>query len=337
MLTYFARRMMIMIPTLLGISLVVFSLTQVIPGGPVESFISKIRFGGASGQGSAQAEISEELIENLKKMYGYDKPAYQRYFLWMGNILKGDLGESYEYGDPVAKVIVSKLPVSLTLGFFSFFLVYLISIPLGIWKAVRDGSRFDAFTSISLFVGYSIPSYALATFFIVFLCGGSVFQWFPLQGLVSDNFEELSFWGKIVDYLHHVTLPLICYVASQFALTTMMMKNSFLEQVKQDYVRTARAKGVPERIVNYKHVLRNALLPLATDLRTFPALFLSGSILVEQIFGLDGIGLLNYESIMARDYPVALGIIMLASLATVLGVLLSDLLYILIDPRIDYK
>ena len=324
-----------MIPTLLGISLVVFFLTQVIPGGPVEAFISKIRFSG--GEGNAQSQISEELIENLKKMYGYDKPVYVRYFTWMGHLLRGDLGESYEYKEPVWTVIRGKLPVSLSFGIFSFFLVYLISVPLGVFKAVKDGGRFDTSTSMILFVAYSIPSYALATFFIVFLCGGTFVQWFPLQGLTSSGFDEMSLWAKVVDYVHHFFLPLTCYVASQFALTTMMMKNSFLEQVRQDYVRTARAKGVPGRVVHYKHVLRNALLPLATDLRTFPALFLSGSILVEQIFGLDGIGLLNYESIMSRDYPVALGIIMLASVATMAGVLLSDLLYILIDPRIDFK
>lgn len=337
MFVYLLRRLTIMIPTLIGVSVIVFSLTQVIPGGPIESMIRQIRFGGTDGAASAETAVTEEFMENLKKMYGYDKPAYQRYFIWAGNILKGDLGESHEYQEPVIDVIISKLPVSLTFGFFSFLLVYSISIPLGILKALKDGTRFDAASSISLFVAYSIPSYALATLFIVFLCGGSVVQWFPLQGLVSDNFEELSFFAKIADYLHHITLPLICYIASQFALTTMMLKNSFLEQVKLDYVRTAYAKGLPSKVVVFKHILRNALMPLATEFRYFPALFLSGSILVEQIFGLDGIGLLNFESILARDYPVALGIIMIAAGTTVLGVLLSDIMYVLIDPRVDYE
>lgn len=327
-----------MIPTLLGVSVIVFSLVQVIPGGPVETYLSQLKFGaGGGGAGSADTEVSAELIENLNKHYGYDKPPVQRYFFWIGKVLKGDLGESYEYQEPVSNLLKSKLPVSLTFGLFSLVLVYLISIPLGILKAMKDGSKFDAMSSMSLFVSYSIPGYALGTIFIVFFCGGSYFQWFPLQGLVSDNFEELNFGAQIIDYLHHITLPLICYVASQFALTTMMMKNSFIEQVKQDYVRTARAKGVPKNVITFKHVLRNSILPIATEVRYFPALFLSGSILIEQIFGLDGIGLLNYESIIGRDYPVVLGIIMLASLATVLGVLLSDILYVLIDPRIDYK
>ena len=234
MLTYIGRRLLVMIPTLLGISVIVFTLTQIIPGGPIESFIQQMRFGGADSAADASAEISEELIESLKAYYGYDKPAYQRYFIWMGNILRGDLGESYEYQEPVLDIIKSKMPVSLTFGIFSFILVYSISIPLGILKALRDGSGFDALSSVLLFIFYSIPSYALATIFIVFLCGGSFVSWFPLQGLVSDNFEELTVWGKVVDYLHHIALPLTCYVISQFALTTMMMKNSFLEQIKQD-------------------------------------------------------------------------------------------------------
>ncbi|MEM7589057.1 MAG: ABC transporter permease subunit [Myxococcota bacterium] len=333
--SYIARRLLLMIPTLVGISLLVFILTQIIPGGPVEAYIRQLRF--SAGAGDMSIEVTEELLENLKKMYGYDKPAHVRYFTWMGNILRGDLGISHEYQEPVSYMIRSRLPVSLTFGIFSFFLVYLISIPLGIFKAIRDGTHFDAATSITLFVMYSIPSYALATLCIVFLCGGSFVSWFPLQGLVSEHFEELSFFEKILDYLHHITLPLICYVLSHFALTTMMMKNSFLEQVKQDYVRTARSKGLPEQKVYFKHVLRNALIPIATELSSFTSIFLSGSILIEQIFGLDGIGLLNYESILARDYPLALGIIMTASVATVLGVFLSDLLYVLIDPRITYQ
>lgn len=336
---YFIRRLILMVPTLFGISVIVFALTQIIPGGPVESYIRQLRFGNGAGGGdsSSSHEISQDLVDQLNKMYGYDKPVHERYFTWVKDIVRGDFGESYQYHEPVIDLIKKRLPVSLTFGLFSFFLVYMISIPLGIIKSMREGGRFDALTSIGLFVLYSIPSYALATLFIVFLCGGSFVNWFPLQGIVSENFDQLSTTGKILDYLHHITLPLTCYVIGYFALTSMMMKNSMLEQIKQDYVRTARAKGLSEKKVMLKHVLRNALIPIATEVGGFTSVFLSGSILVEQIFGLDGIGLLNYEAILGRDYPVVLGLIVIASLATMLGVLLSDFLYVLIDPRIELK
>lgn len=337
MLAYITRRLMLMIPTLFGISLLVFTLTQVVPGGPVEQFMRQMRFGGGGDVGGASAEITEELRDELNRLYGFDKPIHERYISWAGNVLKLDFGESYEYGEPVIDVIASKLPVSLTFGLFTFLLVYLISIPLGVYKAIHDGSSFDAISSVLLFVGYSIPSFALAIVLIIIFCGGTFFEpIFPLQGLVSDNFESLSTWGKIKDYLHHITLPLFSYLIGQFALTTMMMKNSFLEQISQDYVRTARAKGLSDKIVYFKHALRNALIPIATEIGEFTSIFLMGSILIEQIFGLDGIGLLNYESILARDYPVVLAIIMVAAGLKMLGVLISDLLYVILDPKISF-
>jgi microcin C transport system permease protein len=324
-----------MLPTLFGISILVFTLTQVVPGGPVEQFMNRMRFGGGeSGKGAAQ--ITDELREELNKLYGFDKPIHIRYFNWMGNVLKGNLGESYEYKEPVADVIVQKLPVSLTFGVFSFFLVYLISIPLGIFKAIKDGSRFDTGSSLLLFVTYSIPPFAFAIVLIMLFCGGSFLDWFPLQGLKSDDWDELTRGQQILDYLSHIVLPLFAYVIGQFAVTTMMMKNSFLEQISQDYVRTAKAKGLSQSKIYFKHVLRNALVPIATEIGDFLTLFLSGSILIEQIFGLDGIGMLNYQSIMTRDYPVVLAIIMLAALARMLGGLISDILYVVLDPKVSF-
>lgn len=325
-----------MIPTLFGISLLVFTLTQIVPGGPVETFMQQMRFGGSGDTSSGQSQVTEELRQELNKLYGFDKPVHERYLTWFGNVLKLDFGDSYEYREPVIDVIKQKLPVSLTFGVFTFFAVYLISIPLGVLKAVKDGSKFDAVSSVLLFTGYSIPSFALGIILIVLFCGGSFFDWFPLQGLYSDEFEDLTLMGQILDYLHHIVLPLTAYIVGQFALSTMMMKNSFLEQISQDYVRTARAKGLSDKKVYFKHVLRNALIPIATEIGEFTSIFLMGSILIEQIFGLDGIGLLNYESILTRDYPVVLAIIMIASVARLLGVLLSDILYVLLDPKISF-
>ncbi len=325
-----------MVPTLFGISLLMFGLTQILPGGPVEQAIAEFRMGDAKSE-SVPIEVTEELRQELERLYGFDKPFHERYFTWLSNLLKLDFGTSYQYQDPVVEIIVSKLPVSLTFGFFTFLLVYLISIPLGVYKATHDGSKFDSITSLLLFVSHSIPSFALAIFLIVLFCGGTFLNLFPLQGLVSENFDELSTIGKLFDYLHHIVLPLFCFVLSQFAMTTIVMKNSFLEQVKSDYVRTAIAKGLPNHKVSFKHILRNALIPIATELGEFTSIFLMGSILIEQIFGLDGIGQLNYESIISRDYPVVMAIIMIAAVAKVLGVLLSDLLYVVLDPRISFK
>jgi len=337
MYKYVLRRLALMVPTLIGISIAVFTLTQVVPGGPVEQFMNKLQFGGSGDTGKSSAEITDELRDELNKLYGFDRPIHIRYFKWVGNILQGNLGESYEYKEPVLDVIIQKLPVSLTFGIFSFFLVYLISIPLGIFKAINDGSTFDTTSSFILFVSYSIPPFAFAILLIVFFCGGSFFDWFPLQGLQSDDWEEFTTFGRIVDYLHHIILPLVSYVIGQFAFTSMMMKNSFLEQISQDYVRTAKAKGLTQKKIYFKHVLRNALVPIATELGDFLALFLAGSILIEQIFSLDGLGMLNYQSILARDYPVVLAIIMMAACARLLGSLLSDILYVVLDPKVSFE
>lgn len=336
MITYLIRRCVLIIPTLLGISIVMFTLTGVMPGGPIERMIQQITFGGGEF-GSATHQGIESLRAELEQAYGYDRPVVERYFKWLSSLLKGDLGLSFEFDEPVSEVILSKLPVSLTFGIFSFFIVFLLAIPLGIAKAVSHGSPFDLTSSLLLFLGYSIPPFALAIGLILFFAGGSFWVLFPLSGLTSDDFDQLSLGHKIVDYLHHICLPLAAYVVSQFALTAVLMKNSYLDQYQRDYVRTARAKGAQEKRVVFGHILRNSLTPMATQMSEFPMIFISGSILIEQIFSLDGIGLLNYESIMARDYPVVLAIIMIAACAQVFGVFLSDILYAVLDPRVSYQ
>ena len=322
--------------TLFGITILMFVLIQVIPGGPVDRIMQRVKF-SATGTSSANSQISEEFRQQLIEHYGFDKPVLTRYILWLKDLSKGDLGQSYEYHEPVFDVIASKLPVSLSFGIFSFILVYLLSIPLGILKAIFNGSKFDILSSFLLFLGYSIPSFALSIGLMLLFSGGSFFTWFPFQGLTSDNFRELSLVAKVLDYLHHMVLPLTAYVIGSFAMSTILMKNSYLEQQHMDYVRTATAKGLSNKSIAVFHVMKNSLTPIATQLSEFPALFLMGSILVELIFGLDGIGLLNYESIMARDYPVVLAIILFASIAQIIGVMLSDFLYVILDPRVNYS
>ena len=332
---YLLRRCLLMLVTVMGISVVMFILTQIMPGGPIDRMLLELTF-GSGDYSSSQHQGVEELRAELEQAYGYDRPPVERYFRWMGGILVGDFGTSFEFDEPVRDVILSKFPVSLTFGIFSFLIVYLLAIPLGILKALRHGSSWDLLSSLLLFVGYSIPPFALAIGLILLFSGGSFWAWFPLSGLTSDHFDQLPWWGKVVDYLHHICLPLLAYVVSLFAVTAVLMKNSFMEQFRREYVRAAQAKGASHRRVVLGHVLQNSLTPMATQMSEFPAIFLMGSILIEQIFSLDGIGLLNYESIMARDYPVVLAIIMLASFTQVLGVLLSDVLYALLDPRVSY-
>ncbi len=337
MFEYIIRRLMLMVPTLIGVSILVFVLIQIVPGGPIDNIIRQMKMGQKGAGSNARVQINEELRNQLKKQFGFDKPIYVRYFKWMRDILTFDFGESYEYKEPVLDLIIRRLPVSLSFGVWSFLLAYLLCIPLGVYKAIQDGAPFDSITSFTLFLLYSIPSYALAILLITFLGGGSFWDIFPIQGLHDDEAETFSTFFYILDYLHHLILPLTCYVIGQFAVLTMLMKNSFLEQINQDYVRTARAKGLTEKIVYFKHVLRNALIPIATGLGGYIGIFLTGSILLESIFGLNGIGLLNYESILSRDYPVVLAIIMLTALSTVLGNFISDMLYVVINPKISFE
>ena len=342
---YILKRLLLMIPTLLGVMLVTFTVTQFVPGGPVEQLIQQLQGAGAHGEASGttlrlyrgDAGLDEERLEELKALYGFDKPAYQRFLEMIGNYVTFDLGESYYHQRSVMALIVSKLPVSISLGMWTFFIVYLTCIPLGIAKAVRDGTPFDIASSTVILIGYAIPGFVLGIMLLVLFGGGSFWDVFPLRGLVSDNWEELSLFGKITDYLWHITLPVISLVVGSFAIMTMLTKNSFIEELRKQYVLTARAKGLLQNRVLYRHVFRNAMIPLVTG---FPAAFIgaffTGSILIETIFSLDGLGLLSYDSIMKRDYPVVLGTLYLFTLLGLLAKLVTDLCYVLIDPRIQF-
>jgi microcin C transport system permease protein len=326
-----------MIPTLLGITVVCFSLTQFIPGGPVEQMIARIRSAGAEQRVDASRSITEEEVANIKAYFGFDRPAHIRYLKWLGNVFRLDLGTSYAYEEPVWDVIVSKFPISLFFGLTSFFISYCVCIPLGMAKAVKNNSVFDSISSIIIFTGYVMPGYALGVLLIIFLGGGSFLDWFPISGIVSDNFEALSLSGKILDFLHHMVLPLTCYMASEFAFLTLLMKNSVIDEIKKDYMRTAMVKGSTFHRAVWRHALRNSLIPLATRLSEFFTVMFAGALLIERIFDIDGMGLLVFNSILSRDYNVIMGIILLSSIMFLLGRLFSDILYVIVDPRIKFQ
>jgi len=346
MFAYITKRLLLMIPTLVGVMLITFVVTQFVPGGPVEQLVSQLEGRSAQGEASTGAGglyrgahgLDQEHIEEIKALYGFDKPVHERFFTMMKNYLSFDLGESYFHNRSVMDLIIDKLPVSISLGMWTFFIVYLTCIPLGIAKAVRDGSVFDVATSTLILIGYSIPGFVLGITLLVFLGGGSFLDIFPLRGLVSDNWDTLPWYDKILDYLWHMVLPITASVIGSFAVMTMLTKNSFLEEIRKQYVLTARAKGVSENSVLYGHVFRNAIIPLVTG---FPAAFIgaffTGSLLIETIFSLDGLGLLSYESVLKRDYPVVLGTLYLFTLLGLFAKLMADLSYVLIDPRIHFE
>lgn len=346
MFSYILKRLLLMVPTLFGVMLVAFVVTQFVPGGPVEQLVQQLQrqsAGGeaASGQGQlyrGATGLDQEHLKELKALYGFDKPAHQRFFEMVRNYATFDLGQSFFQHRSVIDLIISKLPVSISIGLWTFFIVYLTCIPLGVAKAVRDGSTFDVLTSTLILIGYAIPGFVLGITLLVLFGGGSFWNVFPLRGLVSDNWQELSWLGKITDYLWHMMLPVFASVVGSFAVMTMLTKNSFIEEIRKQYVLTARAKGLTETMVLYKHVFRNALIPLITN---FPAAFIgaffTGSLLIETIFSLDGLGLLSYESVIKRDYPVVLGTLYLFTLIGLVAKLLSDLLYVVIDPRIQFE
>ena len=346
MAAYILKRLLLMIPTLIGVMLVTFLVTQFVPGGPVEQLVSQLQGRGHAGEASAGTEglyrgatgLSEEHVEKLNEMYGFDKPAHERFINMIINYLQFDLGESYFHNKSVMELVASKLPVSISLGVWSFFIVYLTCIPLGVAKAVRDGSSFDVITSTIILIGYAIPGFVLGITLLVLFGGGSFWDIFPLRGLVSDNWDELPWYQQVPDYLWHMVLPIIASVVGSFAVMTMLTKNSFIEEIRKQYVLTARAKGLPENTVLYKHVFRNAVIPLVTG---FPAAFIgaffTGSLLIETIFSLDGLGLLSYESVLKRDYPVVLGTLYLYTLLGLIAKLLADMSYVLIDPRIQFE
>lgn len=356
---YILRRLLLMIPTLIGIMAVSFAVVQFAPGGPVEQVIANLtgeggsatdRIGGGDGgdfnAGADEADFSyrggrgldPEFIASLEKQFGFDKPPLERFFLMLGNYATFNFGESYFRDVTVIDLIIEKMPVSVSLGLWITLLSYAISIPLGIRKAVSDGSKFDLWTSAVVVVGYAVPGFLFAIFLIVFFAGGSFFDWFPLRGLTSDNWDELSLFGKIVDYFWHLALPLTAMTLAAFATATLLTKNSFLDEIRKNYVVTARAKGLNERQVLYGHVFRNAMLIIIAG---FPGAFISafftGSLLIEQIFSLDGLGLLGFESVLNRDYPVVFATLYIFSLLGLVVSLLSDLVYTWVDPRIDFE
>ncbi|MCG1054342.1 ABC transporter permease subunit [Mycetohabitans sp. B5] len=341
MWSYILKRLLLMIPTLFGVLTLTFVVIQFVPGGPVEQTVRELRKGQEQGGAPfgmrAHAGVDAQQIAQLKKLYGFDKPPLERYVLMLSRYARFDLGDSYFRHQSVWSLVVSKLPVSISIGLWTFLLTYLISVPLGIAKAVRNGSRFDVWTSIVVLVGYAIPGFVLGVLLLVLFGGGTFLQLFPLRGLTSDNWSQLSMLGKIADYLWHIALPVTASVVGSFAVVTMLTKNAFLDQIRRQYVLTARAKGLPERRVLFTHVLRNAMLPLVVG---FPAAFIgaffTGSLLIETLFSLDGLGLLSYESVLRRDYPVVLGTLYLFTLIGLITQLVSDLCYVLVDPRIQF-
>jgi microcin C transport system permease protein len=316
-----------------------------VPGGPIERQIMQYKMAmmsGEAGAGSARGagfgtEIPESALEEMKRFYGFDKPVHIRYLVWLRNLLKLDLGTSYVYQDPVWDVIKSRFPISIFLGLTGFLLSYLICIPLGVWKAVKHTSKFDMFSSLVVFLGYSVPGWALGTALLVLFGGGSFWSIFPLGGFRPDNWEYLGFFEKITTQIWYMFLPVLCYMIGSFATLTILMKNSLMENLGQDYVRTAFAKGLDEHRVIFKHALRNSLIPIATGLGHVFSLVLAGSFLIEKVFNIDGMGYLGYTSILQRDYPVALGILVISSLLMLVGNIISDVIYVVVDPRIRFR
>ncbi|NHN76447.1 microcin C ABC transporter permease YejB [Azotobacter chroococcum] len=357
MFAYILRRLLLIVPTLLGILLLNFVIIQAAPGGPVEQAIAKLEgfeaaAGGATGRISGGgSEVSAgsshyrgaqgldpELIAEIERMYGFDKPAHERFWLMLTSYLKLDFGESFFRDATVVDLILEKMPVSISLGLWSTLIMYLVSIPLGIAKAVRHGSAFDVWTSSAIIVGYAIPAFLFAILLIVLFAGGSYFDWFPLRGLTSNDFDELSLGGKILDYFWHLALPVTALVIGNFATLTLLTKNSFLDEINKQYVVTARAKGLSKNRVLYGHVFRNAMLIVIAGFPSaFIGLFFTGSLLIEVIFSLDGLGLLSFEAAINRDYPVVFGTLFIFTLLGLVVKLIGDLTYTLVDPRIDFE
>ena len=369
MYAYILRRLLLIIPTLLGIMTINFAVIQFVPGGPVEQMIAQItgenidataRVGGQAGQetqSSAQSKTSAgksgeggtnryrgaqglppEMIKQIEKQFGLDKPIHERFVLMMGNYIRFDFGDSYFQDRSVAQLVIDKMPVSISLGIWTTLLVYLISIPLGVRKAVRDGSRFDVWTSGVVVFGNAVPSFLFAILLIVLFAGGRYFDWFPLRGLTSPNFDDLSTIGKIGDYFWHMALPVISMVIGGFAGLTMLTKNSFIEEINKQYVVTARSKGLAKNRVLYSHVFRNAMLIVVAG---FPSAFIgilfTGALLTEVIFSLDGLGLLGFEAVVKRDYPLMFGTLYFFTLLGLLMGIIGDIMYHIIDPRIDFE
>lgn len=351
---YILRRLLLVLPTLLGIMIINFTMIQFVPGGPIEQIIARMEGGGdvfevISGGGSEIVEDSEsdyvgargldpDFLAELEREFGFDKPPVERFLNMMWDYIRFDFGESWFRSVSVVDLVLEKMPVSITLGLWSTLIAYLISIPLGIRKAVKDGTPFDTWTSGAIIVGYAIPGFLFAILLIVLFAGGSYWRIFPLRGLTSDNWEDLTMIGKVLDYFWHITLPVVASLISSFATLTLLTKNSFLDEIKKHYVMTARAKGLSESRVLYGHVFRNAMLIVISG---FPALFIGvffgGSLIIETLFSLDGLGRLGFEAAVARDYPVVFGTLFAFSLLGLLIGIITDLTYVFIDPRIDFE
>ncbi len=355
MLSYIFRRLILILPTLVGIMCINFFLVQFVPGGPIEQIISDLEknssFLDSIGGGSQEVRTSDGLesykgsvglpkdfIDELEAQFGFDKPLWERFFLMMYDYITFDFGDSYFRSISVIELIIEKMPVSISLGLWTTLLAYMISIPLGIRKALLDGSSFDNWTSTLIIIGYSIPGFLFAIFLLVLFAGGSYLQLFPIRGLVSSNFENMSFFGQIKDYFWHIALPVIASTVSAFATLTLLTKNSFLDEIKKQYVITARSKGLSDQRVLYGHVFRNAMLIIIAG---FPGLFISvffgSSLIIETIFSLDGLGRLGFEAAVSRDYPVVFGTLYIFGLLGLVVGLLSDLMYVWVDPRIDFE
>lgn len=347
MTAYILRRLLLIIPTLLAILLVNFVIVQAAPGGPVEQAVARLQgIGGSTpgarvetvhGESRASRGLDPKLIEEIKRQYGFDKSAPERLWLMLGQYARLDFGQSFFRGAKVTDLILDKLPVTISLGLWATLITYLVSIPLGIRKAVRHGSRFDAWSSALIVIGYALPSFLFALLLIVLFAGGTSLNWFPVRGLVSENFDQLSLLGKVADYFWHLVLPVGALVIGGFATLTLLTKNAFLDEISRQYVITARAKGLSERRVLYGHVLRNAMLLVLAGLpQALITVFFAGSLLIVVIFSLDGLGRLSYEAAVSRDYPVVFGTLFIFTLAGLLIRLIGDLSYTVLDPRIDF-
>ena len=338
MRAYFLRRLLLIPPTLLGLTLIVFFITRLAPGGPLEQALMRAQqtslehgSGRASGQGTA---LSTDQIDQLKHYYGFDKPWYVAYAQWLGKVAQGDLGTSFRYNEPVWDLIRERFPISIFYGLTTLVITYAVCVPLGIVKAIRHRTWVDTGSSMLIFAGYAVPGYVLGALLLVFFAAR--LRWFPMGGFTGDNFADLSVFAKATDLLHHAILPLSCYLVSSFAFVTLLVKNNLMDALAADYMRTAVAKGVSYRRAVFGHALRNSIIPLATDFGQNLTLFLSGSFLIENIFDINGFGLLGYTSTLDRDYPVVMGVLLLSSLLLLVGNLISDALVALADPRIRF-
>lgn len=360
---YLLKRLLLIVPTLFGIMLINFAVIQFAPGGPIERIAAQMSGiaadagagasalsgggGDMSSDGRSHTHLTEEsaysglppdIVADLEKQFGFDKPVHERFFLMLGNYLVFDFGDSYFKNMSVTELILDKMPVSISLGLWTTLIVYGLSIPMGIRKAVRDGTRFDAYSSLMISLGYAVPSFLLAVFLVIMFAGGSYLDWFPLRGLVSDDWETLTLGAKIIDYFWHITLPVIAMSIGGFATLTMLTKNSFMEEIRKQYVTTARAKGCPEKTVLYGHIFRNAMLIIISGFpAAFVSIFFTGALIIETIFSLDGLGLLGFEAVLNRDYPVMFGTLYIFSLIGLVMNVISDVVYVLIDPRIDFE